>query len=215
MSALGAIETPVDAGPEARDTAQAEIGPRPRPLRAVAGPVPSGQAGAPHGAPCAAQPRSSSISGVSNRSLAGRLDGRAAAGGTTGSGPAAIAGVVVSTPAVHARDASTRPVPRARLRLTRRGRIVVAALVLAGVTVAVLLLTLLAPGGAQATNHGPARAGFQGMHKIVVQPGQTLWSIAAAAVPTADPRTVIQEIMSANALSGATISAGQLLWVPR
>jgi Tfp pilus assembly protein FimV len=91
----------------------------------------------------------------------------------------------------------------------------VAALVLAGVTVAVLLLTLLAPGGAQATNHGPARAGFQGMHKIVVQPGQTLWSIAAAAVPTADPRTVIQEIMSANALPSATIGAGQLLWVPR
>ena len=53
------------------------------------------------------------------------------------------------------------------------------------------------------------------MHQIVVQPGQTLWSIASAAEPTADPRAVIQQIMSVNALSGTNIQAGQLLWVPR
>ena len=62
-------------------------------------------------------------------------------------------------------------------------------------TVAALLITLLASGGAQATNHGRARGGYQGMHQVVVQPGQTLWSIAAAAEPSADPRTVVQEIM--------------------
>jgi LysM repeat protein len=47
-----------------------------------------------------------------------------------------------------------------------------------------------------------------------VQSGQTLWSIAAAAEPTADPRTVIGQIMSANALASPAINAGQLLWVP-
>jgi LysM repeat protein len=52
------------------------------------------------------------------------------------------------------------------------------------------------------------------MHQIVVRPGQTLWSIAAAAEPSADPRNVVQEIMSVNALAGPTISTGQLLWVP-
>ena len=102
-----------------------------------------------------------------------------------------------------------------RLRLTRRGRLVVAALIIAAVTVAALLITLLASGGAQATNHGQARAGYAGMHKIVVQPGQTLWSIASTAEPSADPRTVIQEIMTANALTGPSVTAGQLLWVPR
>jgi LysM repeat protein len=53
------------------------------------------------------------------------------------------------------------------------------------------------------------------MTQIVVRPGQTLWSIAAAAEPSADPRIVIQQIIDANALGGNTIRAGQLLWVPK
>jgi LysM domain len=91
---------------------------------------------------------------------------------------------------------------------------VVAALILVGATIATLLITLLVSGGAQATNHGSPRGGYQGMHQVVVRPGQTLWSIAAAAEPGSDPRAVIQEIMSANALAAPAISAGQLLWVP-
>ena len=57
--------------------------------------------------------------------------------------------------------------------------------------------------------------GDEGMHKIVVQPGQTLWSIASRAEPSADPRLVVQEIMTANALTGPAIVAGELLWIPR
>jgi LysM repeat protein len=53
------------------------------------------------------------------------------------------------------------------------------------------------------------------LHQIVVQPGQTLWSIAAAAEPSADPRLVIQEIITANALPGGQLQVGQLLWVPK
>jgi LysM repeat protein len=90
----------------------------------------------------------------------------------------------------------------------------VGAFIVAGMTVALLLITMLASGGARATNHGQARAGYQGMHQVVVQSGQTLWSIATKAEPTADPRIVIGQIMAANALQGSDISAGQLLWVP-
>jgi len=78
-----------------------------------------------------------------------------------------------------------------------------------------LVVGLAAAGGAQATNSGQPRAGFQGMREIVVRPGQTLWSIASAAEPGADPRDVVQQIMTANAMTGTTINAGQLLWVPR
>jgi hypothetical protein len=92
---------------------------------------------------------------------------------------------------------------------------VVACLLVTGLTVGALLISLLASGGAQATNHGQARAGYQGMRQVVVRQGQTLWSIASAAEPSADTRVVVQEIMTANALTSGDISTGQLLWVPR
>jgi hypothetical protein len=101
------------------------------------------------------------------------------------------------------------------LRLTRRGRVVVATLVVAAVAVLALAIALATAGGAQAAGHGGRGGLHQGMHQIVVRPGQTLWSIASAAEPTADPRLVVPEIMAANALTSADIAAGQLLWVPR
>jgi hypothetical protein len=103
----------------------------------------------------------------------------------------------------------------APVRLTRRGRIVVSTLVVTVVSMAVLLVLLLASGGAQATNHGRPGGAYQGMRQVVVQPGQTLWSIAAAAEPSADPRSVIQEIVSVNDLNGTNIAVGTELWVPR
>jgi LysM domain len=233
MSALSAIETPVAEARQPRGAVTAEFERRERSLRVVAGPLRS-IADQDRKAMSDGQPRSSSILVTGSQPSAGPPTGSrairatAAAGApapgagarqtrqrsaTTGaSSPAVLAGVVIGSPRVTSRPASGAPVPG--LRLTRRGRIVVAALVLVGATVAALLITLLASGGAQATNHGAARGGFEGMHQVVVQPGQTLWSIAAAAEPSADPRTVIQEIMTANTLAGPGISAGQLLWVP-
>jgi Tfp pilus assembly protein FimV len=88
--------------------------------------------------------------------------------------------------------------------------------VLALTAAVVVLIWLAAAGGATAADRGlPARAAYQGLAQVVVRPGQTLWSIAAAAEPSADPRVVIQQIIETNALSGATIHAGQLLWVPK
>ena len=191
MSALSAIETPVGTAPAARSATGQQFGRRERSLRAIAMAVPDMSVQASGCAPADAKPRSSSIPEIA-----------------CGLPSVARAGAPAAPP-----PASARAI-RAPLRLTRRGRIVVAALVIAGVMLAVLLITLLVSGGAQATNHGPARAGYQGMHQVVVQPGQTLWSIAAAAEPSADPRTVIQEIMSANALASPAIGVGQLLWVP-
>jgi len=127
-------------------------------------------------------------------------------------GQAPVRGVMASRTRVARPGGSARPAP---LRLTRRGRVVLSILVIAGVTAAVLLVSLIASGGAQATNHGQARGGYQGMREIVVQPGQTLWSIAATAEPSADIRVVVEQIMSVNALAGTNIHVGQLLWVPR
>ena len=102
--------------------------------------------------------------------------------------------------------------PKAALRLTRRGRVVAAAVAALLVTV----VSLLAAGAAQATNHAlPSGAARQNLIQVVVRPGQSLWSVAESADPDQDTRAVIQQIVDLNSLSGDVVFAGQQLWVPR
>ena len=49
---------------------------------------------------------------------------------------------------------------------------------------------------------------------VVVQPGDTLWSIAAAHYPAADPREEVLAIEALNGLSGPQIAPGQTLELP-
>ena len=100
----------------------------------------------------------------------------------------------------------------APLRLTRRGRIVVAVAAALLVTV----ISLLAAGAAQATSHAlPPGAARQNLATVVVRPGQSLWSVAESADPDQDTRAVIQQIVDLNSLSGDVVYAGEQLWVPR
>jgi len=103
-------------------------------------------------------------------------------------------------------------VPAVPLRLTRRGRVVVAALAALLVTV----ISLLAASAAEATNHalspGAAR---QNLVRVVVSPGQSLWSVAESTDPDQDTRAVVQQIVDLNGLSSDVVFAGQQLWVPR
>jgi hypothetical protein len=198
MGALGAIEAPV-ARADARDAARSGVVSSERRLRVVDAPTPGRAVPVACNPIAADQPRSSSIpSGVTGPILTGPI----------------LTGTVVTARAPRSGSVSCAQVSRAPVRLTRRGRLVVTVLLVAVFSVAVLLVTALVSGRAQATNHGQPRAGYQGMHQIVVRPGQTLWSIAASADPTADPRNVVQQIMAANALGTSSIAAGQLLWVP-
>lgn len=97
------------------------------------------------------------------------------------------------------------------LRLTRRGRIVLAGFLV----LAAALMALAAAGGAAATGTGaPVSVYHRNLSQVVVRSGDSLWSIAARAQPDADPRLVIQQITDLNALPGPEISAGQRLWVP-
>jgi hypothetical protein len=85
---------------------------------------------------------------------------------------------------------------------------------------AVLLVAALAwlAGTARADAAGsgvPAAAVYKSVRSVVVLPGQSLWTIAAQAEPSADPRSVIQQIIDLNALGGTSIHPGQRLLVPR
>jgi len=234
MSTLGAIETPV-ATADARSAAGAAVARGARRLRVVGESMPAIAARAEDESVPGVQPRSSSIRHDANRRLRADLtnDDGPAVGATPIATPILIGTVVLPRAKRSAPAASVPllqgpvlhgpvshgpvlhgPVSQAPLRLTRRGRIVVAVLLVVVLSVAVLLITTFVSGRAQATNHGQPGAGYQGMHQVVVRPGQTLWAIAVAADPTADPRDTVQEIMSANALGSPSITAGQLLWIP-
>ena len=93
------------------------------------------------------------------------------------------------------------------LRLTRRGRAVVLVLlaVLASVASAVLFTTASRaddpPGGPAAT--------------VVVQPGDTLWSIATGVMPRRDGRDAVAELRRVNGLDRSDIQPGMVLILPR
>jgi LysM domain len=113
---------------------------------------------------------------------------------------------------VGARRIRSRP----RTRLTRRGRIVVSALVVAAILLVAVLAWIGGATRAEAAGSGPPpSAVYRNLTKVVVEPGESLWTIAAQAEPAADPRSVIQQIIDLNALGGTSIQPGERLWVPR
>ena len=106
--------------------------------------------------------------------------------------------------------------PPTGLRLTRRGRLVLSVVALALILGLIAIFWASLAGGAQAASgRGHSGSVYQGMRRVTVLPGQTLWAIAQQAEPSADPRTVIPEIMQINAISSTNLQPGQQLWVPR
>jgi len=105
---------------------------------------------------------------------------------------------------LHPVTRSPRSLP---LRLTRRGRL------LAVLALTVALFTLVSLGRVVAD------AGLQHRHAAVtrtwvVQPGQSLWTIASAVAPGTDPRDTVARIVELNHLPGAGVTVGQALQVP-
>lgn len=100
--------------------------------------------------------------------------------------------------------------PTSRLRLTRRGRAVFGTL--ATVVSAALLALAALLGAAQAQAAGETSGAELGY--VVVQSGDSLWSVAAALDPGADPRDTVAEIVRLNRLDGSGVQSGQPIAVP-
>lgn len=96
-----------------------------------------------------------------------------------------------------------------RLRLTARGRRLLAALAAAPV-IAGIAASLLAGGSAVASGESEPVA----FETVTVLPGDTLWSIAAEAAPTSDPRDVIDDIRRLNDLPTGMIQVGTSIAIP-
>jgi LysM repeat protein len=185
------------------------------------GQVPAGQplgSQAPAGAPARSQAPSTQ---ASNQAPAGTVTGAQALPGAQplpgrAVRPQAPSGRTAGARAPSARaihgQAIRRQTADVPLRLTRRGRVVVA--VASAIVVAVV--SLIVAGAVQATSHPlPPRVAQQNISRVVVRPGQSLWSVAESADPHADTRLVVQQIIELNGLTGDTVAVGQQLWVPR
>ncbi len=92
-------------------------------------------------------------------------------------------------------------------RLNRRGR-------LARTFVVLSLTVVMAAGFASQSGAGQVEASTAPSYEIVVvAPGETLWSVAAA-YGTGDVQGLVNDIREANNLTGFDLQAGQRLRVP-
>jgi nucleoid-associated protein YgaU len=93
------------------------------------------------------------------------------------------------------------------LRLTRRGRRLVAGLcVAAGIGLAMVVAAVAGPD--------PGGLRLAGDSSVVVRSGDTLWSIAVDLAPEEDPRAVVHALVEVNGLDGVGLVPGQVLELP-
>lgn len=91
------------------------------------------------------------------------------------------------------------------VRLTARGRRVVALLALLPILAAFFFMSTRV---VQADQSGPTTA------VVKVEAGQSLWDVAVSVAPNEDPRSTIWTIKELNDLTSSEVQAGQALIVP-
>lgn len=126
-----------------------------------------------------------------------------------------MAAITIPAPARAARPATRRTTAPAApasapLRLTRRGRRLVRSGVVVLALLVVLAVSLLGRTPAGAGSDAAVSATVQ----VIVQPGDTLWSIAKGAAPGDDVRATIERIATLNNLDSKSVVPGQTLVVP-
>lgn len=95
-----------------------------------------------------------------------------------------------------------------RVRLTRRARRLAVVLALCGGVGLGSLLDSLVSGAARDGLH------LAGATSVVVEPGDTLWSVAESVAAGADVRAVVDRIQELNRLEGSALVPGQVLQLP-
>ena len=141
---------------------------------------------------------------------AGRGAGRAPARREpTSSGGRPAASGPLPARAVRGGCASLEQAAGPRLRLTRRGRRLALAVALGAAVALGLVVAPLVEGA------GDGGLRLAGDRSVVVQPGDTVWSIAGEVTGAdQDVRTVVDAIEELNDLEGAALVPGQVLELP-
>ena len=101
--------------------------------------------------------------------------------------------------------------PRSHLRLTRRGWLVLTVLAAIPLVIAAFLFAVNSGGASAGTAATVSTASF---HYVTVEAGESLWQVAQSVAPNADPRDVVDDILSFNALDSSQVFPGQQLAIP-
>ncbi len=121
----------------------------------------------------------------------------------------AVIGSPFPSSTISSRPRAISATPVGRLRITRRGRAVITAMIavplVAGAVIAVL------SGGMAAASGENSHAAFE---YVRVESGQSLWQMAEAIAPQADPREFIADVSDLNRLETAVVQPGQRLAIP-
>lgn len=117
----------------------------------------------------------------------------------------------LETRPVFARTNSASAKPR--LRLTRRGRLVLGTLAALPLIAALVAFAALGATRAEAssTDGESATTSFS---YVTVGAGQDLWGVAQSIAPTADIRDVVADIVNLNQLKSSSVQPGQRLAIP-
>jgi len=107
---------------------------------------------------------------------------------------------------------SSPGVYRTRLRLTRRGRAVVAALV--ALPLALALGAMAVNGGGATASSADALDAAAVVPTVTVEWGESLWSLATSLAPHASTADVVADLIAVNDLESAELVPGQVLVVP-
>jgi LysM repeat protein len=122
-------------------------------------------------------------------------------------------GTMHQSGSAHQSRAASRPGKPPRLRLTRRGRIVLIGLPLVLLAAFILSLAGFLNAPAKAADSASGLSVTPAV-SVTVQPGESLWAIAGKVDPDRDPRDVIADIVQLNDLQAGKVMPGQQLFVP-
>lgn len=106
------------------------------------------------------------------------------------------------------KDQNTAPM---RIRLNRRGWVVLVGIPVFLLAVTVTLLLTMFGNSVMASASEPV--GVNAV-EVTVLPGDTLWGLASEFAEGYDVESAVQHIAELNTLEGSTLQAGQTLYVP-
>jgi hypothetical protein len=103
---------------------------------------------------------------------------------------------------------------RSHLRLTARGRAVFTTLAAIPVVIAAFLIAInggAATASLESTYNASQAASYS---YVTINAGESLWAVAQRIAPAADPRDVINDILTFNGMSSAELVPGQRIAIP-